>query len=443
MSNPECTEPVDADTAGMKVQVERILRSTVFNSAPTLSGILKFITDRTIQGRTAEISEYAIATQVLGRSPDFDPSSDTIVRTQAYRLRAKLQQYYAGPGSEDTIIIDVPKGHYIPVFRFERREVLLIEQPQFPEVAEPPSVQRTWLKAFAGVALVAGLCWASWLLGAGSARTQSKPSSLVAAFWQSFLLSDRLPVVSYSNHRFVGTNRGTLIPLRSGSAADRGVEFPRPPGVDLDGALRDIHPDAGPLFFQDDYTGVGEVLASISLFKVLEHQSDRVEVKRSHLLSTFDFQSHNVIILGSAADTHPMLGELPPPRKFVRVRSPRKWEGSIKDLSPEAGAASTYTMDRDPASGVLKTDYAIVSVMPGIAPGKRILVLGGLTTSGTAAAAAILTELDGVSQLANKLGVKDPQTPKNWPTTFESVWRVELSRGLDVVSARVVAARSF
>ncbi len=444
MPDPESPESLGADTTAIEAQVDRVLSSSIFRAAPTLSSVLKFITDRTLQGRTPEISEYTIATQVLGRGAEFDPSVDTIVRTQAYRLRAKLQQYYNGPGADDSLVIDVPKGHYLPIFRIERRDEVPIQPPLVPApVAEPPAAQRRWVKVVAGVALVAGLCCASWLLGAGSARfhpaSRPAPSPLVTSFWQGFLGADRQPVVSYSNHRFLGTARGTLVPLRSGAAADRGALFPGTASA----ASPDLQANSGPLYFQDDYTGVGEVLAATSLLSVLEYQVERVEVKRSHLVSTFDLQAHNVIMVGSTPDTNPMLGELPSPTKFVRVPPVRKWEGYIRNLSPEPGEASSYQMDRDPVSGVLRTDYAVVSVLPGIAPGKRILLLGGLTTSGTAAAAASVTEADGIAQLAKKLGVHDPQQPANWPANFESVWQVELSRGLDVVSYHVVAAKAF
>jgi TolB-like protein len=41
---------------------------------------------------------------------------DPIVRVQARRLRAKLDEYYAGEGGGDSLIIQIPKGGYVPVF---------------------------------------------------------------------------------------------------------------------------------------------------------------------------------------------------------------------------------------------------------------------------------------------------------------------------------------
>jgi hypothetical protein len=42
--------------------------------------------------------ESLIALEVFGRRPDYDPRLDSIVRTEAARLRARLAEYYAGAG---------------------------------------------------------------------------------------------------------------------------------------------------------------------------------------------------------------------------------------------------------------------------------------------------------------------------------------------------------
>ncbi len=65
---------------------------------------------------------------MFGRSADFDSSVDTIVRTQAYRLRLKLNEYYLSEGAADPIAIEIPKGHYVP--SFHRRSPHVLEPRQ-------------------------------------------------------------------------------------------------------------------------------------------------------------------------------------------------------------------------------------------------------------------------------------------------------------------------
>ena len=50
------------------------------------------------------------------RPSPFDPRLDPIVRVEARRLRSKLDQYYAGEGAADPVIISFQRGDYTPRF---------------------------------------------------------------------------------------------------------------------------------------------------------------------------------------------------------------------------------------------------------------------------------------------------------------------------------------
>lgn len=100
----------------VRSQSRRILASSSFSRSERLSRFLRFIVEETIAGRRRELKEYTIGTQVYARGSSFDPTTDTIVRVEARRLRATLQRYYARDGRSDLVWIDVPKGGYEPVF---------------------------------------------------------------------------------------------------------------------------------------------------------------------------------------------------------------------------------------------------------------------------------------------------------------------------------------
>ena len=97
-------------------QLKRILSAPAFKSSRILSGFLEFIVDKALTGKEQEIKEYTIGIHVLSRSNDFNPQLDTIVRTHAGRLRRALKEYYYETGKHDPIMIDIPKGSYIPFF---------------------------------------------------------------------------------------------------------------------------------------------------------------------------------------------------------------------------------------------------------------------------------------------------------------------------------------
>lgn len=84
--------------------------------SPQLVRFLDYIVTRRLDGDAQSIKAYSIAVDVFGRPADFDPQSDPIVRVQARRLRALLDQYYRGPGAEERLRIQLPVGRYVPDF---------------------------------------------------------------------------------------------------------------------------------------------------------------------------------------------------------------------------------------------------------------------------------------------------------------------------------------
>ena len=96
--------------------VERILNSNAMRGCNRLVQLLTFVVSSTLRGEATQLKETTIGVSVFGRSPDYDPKLDTIVRSQAWRLRAKLKKYYASEGANERVIIDIPVGHYVPTF---------------------------------------------------------------------------------------------------------------------------------------------------------------------------------------------------------------------------------------------------------------------------------------------------------------------------------------
>jgi TolB-like protein len=102
--------------AAVLAQLDRILASPGFVNADRLSRFLRFVVERTLAGEGDQLKEYVLGTEVFDRSADYDPRLDSIVRVEARRLRSKLQEYYAGAGQGDPIVIGVDKGSYVARF---------------------------------------------------------------------------------------------------------------------------------------------------------------------------------------------------------------------------------------------------------------------------------------------------------------------------------------
>jgi len=97
-------------------QLDRVLSSPEFHATDKMRAFLRFIVEEKLAGRSHRLKGYTVAVQVFGRGEDFDASNDPIVRIQAGRLRRALERYYLVAGVRDPIVIDIPKGRYIPRF---------------------------------------------------------------------------------------------------------------------------------------------------------------------------------------------------------------------------------------------------------------------------------------------------------------------------------------
>ena len=106
----------EVTSADMRSALARVLESPEFAQAARLSDFLRYVVTETAEGRGAAIKGYAIAVDVFGRPADFDQATDPIVRVEASRLRRALAQYYQGSGNADPVLIELPRGGYMPVF---------------------------------------------------------------------------------------------------------------------------------------------------------------------------------------------------------------------------------------------------------------------------------------------------------------------------------------
>ena len=97
--------------------IDRITASEVFSRSPQLGAFLRFVVEAVLEGKASRIKAYTIGVEVLRRDPNFDPQLDPIVRVEATRLRRAIERYYAGPGVSDPVLIDLPRGTYVPTFR--------------------------------------------------------------------------------------------------------------------------------------------------------------------------------------------------------------------------------------------------------------------------------------------------------------------------------------
>lgn len=159
-------------------QLETILASEDFASAPKMRALLRYLVDATLAGEVERLKGYAIGVDVFERGAEFDPGTDPIVRVQAGRLRKLLDNYYLTSGRHDPIRIDIPKGGYaVELSATDDREPAPAapdDNPADPPAASPPA-WRFWADKPALIAVASALVLLAFWAAGPSTRDVAAP----------------------------------------------------------------------------------------------------------------------------------------------------------------------------------------------------------------------------------------------------------------------------
>jgi len=393
-------------------QIEKLIKSHSLHSSESLCKLLRYLAEHSLDHPGIALKEYQIATEVLGRPSGFDPQSDSTVRVQAGRLRVKLTEYYAHEGSDDPILVEIPKGSYALTFHLRSSKsgsqpATLVFEPAAKK--EPASrFIRGWVITVAvfSVVLAASLSTTAILLSQ-RLRTQAAGQAAPAAyqtFWNRFLTGPQQPWVIFSNGSFVG----------------------RP-----ETGMRYFNPSSDTQsFILDHYTGVGEVLAIHELDHVFALLNRPIRVKRGALFSLDDAKNNDLIFVGSPSENLTLL-DIPGTREFVFRRldsGPRKGDLAVLNVHPQPGEPKAFL--GTPANQPTTEDYAVVSLLPGLDPSRSILILAGDTTFGTQAAVEYVCREDSVKELLARLKVSKESDLK----PFEALLHVKIVHGVPVMT---------
>ena len=141
----------------VRAELGRIVASEPFRPSAQLQAFLRFVVEATLKGEAERIRAFTIAVGAFGRAEDFDPQSDPIVRVEAARLRRAIALYYNGQGADDPVEIVVPRGGYVPHFRYRGRESATRERATHA----PPSRCRLPLPRSGGTSVMPSPppCW--------------------------------------------------------------------------------------------------------------------------------------------------------------------------------------------------------------------------------------------------------------------------------------------
>jgi hypothetical protein len=158
--------------------VERVGASPALQRAPRLRELFRYLCECAIRNPHVHVAEPQIGVAVFERSPGYDTNADTIVRVQVSQLRRKVEHHFLSDGKDEPVVIELPKGSYLPVFRAR-------PEPSSPARGAPKPEGAGWRRRSVGIALAAALCVATGLVASRPFRAASRAPH-VEHFWRQF-----------------------------------------------------------------------------------------------------------------------------------------------------------------------------------------------------------------------------------------------------------------
>ena len=400
----------------------RILKSRQFATAGRKQKFLEVVCESYLNGNAGELTEVSLAFDVFGRDTSYDPSQDPSVRVCAHEVRKKLAAYFALEGAEESIILEIPAGGYRPIFL--KRPSPLQKAELTPEltkaaVAEPISTQTgrklAWVAAFLACSLV------SALVGASVAGRRSVASVAADSIWQSFF-ADRDPSLAVVSNPPVFQFLYESDPVHQKTDAipltdEQISKIEESTGKDAH-RLRFLVPAP------DDYTGLGEALSLAQITRFFARSGKGLVAKQSRTTSTEDLKTHHVILIGG-----------PLVNAWARESDALDFDlngNFVLNRKPHPGEQREYRITVDQSTGEPLNDWAVVSLLPGMLPGKQMLTLMGIRGEGCQGAAEFVTDDDYLALLQQKM-------PRGGGASryFQALLRVEIKNHIPTSTSLV------
>lgn len=379
----------DWPKAAHRELVIRIIKSPTFARSERLCALLTYICDMTFKGQESALNEQKIGQAVFGRSPDYDSSIDGIVRTQASRLRQRLDLYFEQEGAEESIRILIPKGGYIPVFIPHKTSEAIPVVPSTVATADTPSVipQQASLRTRSGGQAI------PWILCAIMAaaltvvmiRNYSKATKVPIAalthpFWSQIFVPQQatLEVPADSGLVLSHVFDQRSVPLNEYLLGDyRSTSFNSPVNP-LPLEMRLLRTEIS----NRRYTSIVDLEAAVRLAEIAQSLHSSLQVRYARDLRPNDLKSGNVILVG-AFESNPWVELLERNMNFLLQNNYKAKVFTVINKSPQADEPSQWDSRLDDPQ---RRVYGVVAFTPNLSGNGNALLVEGTSMAGTEAA---------------------------------------------------------
>ena len=345
-------------------QIQRILQSKAFRTSEIHRNLLSYLAEKSVSGTADGLKEYTVGLDVFAKPDSYDPRQESTVRMHVARLRQKLGEYYRTEGTDDPIMVELPKGGF--KLTFEPREV----RPEI--VAEPAIVAGGWggkeIGLIAGLLLAIGLALyfgtRLWQVERTSSQTSREWTPELQQLWEPIVSSKRPLIVCLSTPAVGSSEAGTA---------------------------------------------TGAVL--LGQFLGMLHKQD-VLVTSSDQIGAPEVAMGNVVFLGPVAGNRQMQA-MSADRPFVLEP-----EG-IRNMNPAPGEAALFAdkPSRDPQD--TEESYALISRVPGLFGNGEVLYLSGNRISSITGEVQAFTDAMFAKTLVSRMKKADGSLPRYYQVVLK------------------------
>jgi hypothetical protein len=397
--------------------VERIVRSRPFQKSARLRELLLYITEQTLLGHGDQLSEQKIGRAVLGKPADYSPLEDSSVRVHVRQLRLRLHEYFDSVGTAEPMIVEIPKGSYVPEFRrVPPSPTLEKSAPKEEKFAAERSMR--WLIPWSLCVVLAMTCaLLFWRL-----RTVSETAPAAPVSEPPWPLSEVFSPQSHTTIVVADANYGMfrIMARKPGSLE----EYLRPDFPAGFSPASTSGPAASIMKYISDslLTSYADAATAASLLMMAGRCGNQISVRSARDLRLRDLDEGNFILLGSPA-SNPWVQLFEEHLNF-QEREGRVGEGPkfFVNKHPLPDEQGTYEGLR--WTGTAGTDYADIALLPN--QQHIVLILQGLQQEGTEAAGLFLGDPENRQKLWQALGLSSKSKRK---TAFEVLIRTQAVDG--------------
>jgi len=411
--------------------IERIISTAPFQKSQRFRALLRYLTDRSLYGTPADFTETKIGIRVFERPADYSTVEDSTVRVHVRQLRLKLHEYFDSDGRNEPLIVEIPKGGFVPVFRPATQRTFDISTPP----TTPAQASSRWRSALLplltlGCTLLAVLCVTLAYRLHAVQPIKGSDWPLNAVFSPQAVTPIIVGDANLGISDMLAGKQSTLAQYLDDSSPTLSVPSSDPSGR-IAQMLRYVK--------TSNLTSYADAYVVSTLSSLAAEQKSHVEVRLAREMHLRDFEDGNYVLLGSSA-SDPWVSLFENRLNFQLTQDPVTRRTVWLNKHPQPGEQASYQgLESTGSSG---EEYADIALLPSQNGRGNVLIIQGMQQEGTEAAGRFLDDTSSRETLRNLLHSKG--APNDSPY-FEVLLKSSTVAGAPtiatIVSVRIIPAQ--